>query len=56
MFSILQSIGARAAFPAIVNVVAGVVGGGAVAGAAAAAGAANEVPPQIEVGNIGEDL
>lgn len=51
VFSIIQGIGARAAFPAIVNVVAGVVGGRA----AAASGAANEGQQLIEVGDIGDD-
>lgn len=49
-FSILQGIGARAAFPAIVNVAAGVIGGRA---AAARAGNQNQQP--IEVGDIGDD-
>jgi len=53
VFSVLQGIGARAAFPAIVNVVVGVVGGGA---AAAAGTTDNGSHQQIEVGNIGDDL
>lgn len=53
-FEIVQVIGARAAFPAIVNVVAGVVGGGA---AAVSRGGTNKSQRRRKtVGDIGDDL
>lgn len=58
VFSVLQGIGARAAFPVAVNFIAGALGAGAAANATADAGAdANQVASDGGdlVGDIGDD-
>jgi N-acetylmuramic acid 6-phosphate (MurNAc-6-P) etherase len=53
IFSVLQSIGARAAFPVAYNVVAGAIGAGAAAIATADGG--NEDTKIDFLGDIGDD-